>query len=65
MTHQSSINSPMWIKIPKIKSYSPLWDQEEYCGESEPWKNERLQQKEFGNQTQRMWKAMLGFGVIQ
>ena len=36
MTHQSSINSPMWIKIPKIKSYSPLWDQEEYCGESKP-----------------------------
>lgn len=24
MTYQSSINSPMWIKISKIKSYSPL-----------------------------------------
>ena len=24
MTYESSINSPMWIKISKIKSYSPL-----------------------------------------
>lgn len=64
MAHQSSINSAMWITVSKIKSYSSMWDQERCYGESRIGKDERLLQKEFGNQSTENVKSHVGCWII-